>query len=1101
MKTLAMAATISLVSLVAVDVAMAQVSSDRTLSTTVNASSGNNFVIENGDRAGNNLFHSFREFSVPTGGSAYFNNAADVQNIFSRVTGSNVSNIDGLIRANGNANLFLLNPNGIIFGSHASLNIGGSFIGTTANSLRFADGVEFTTTTSTGTPLLTISAPVGLQMGQSPGAIAVNNTGHRLTTSRSAPPNRGTTPVGLSVTRGNTLALIGGEISSNGGVLTAPSGHIELGSATNGTVNLNTSVPKWSFNYANVEQLGNVRLSRQSLVDATGAPAGSIHLQGRNIALSDGSAVLLNNQGNQNSGDIIVNASESLELRGVGTYGFSNSLLQASNLGIGAGGNVVVSAPRVLVQDGAKVTSQTFSGGGGGNILIDADSIQALGFSSLVPSINTTIAAVTTGLGGGQGGNLQIATRRLRIEDGASVLVSSSGIGNAGNATVNASELIEVIGENRFSPSSLVAPTLNRGNAGQLTVTTPRLRVLDGASVATVTLGAGNAGSLRVNASDEITVRGRGEISGVPSRLAARAEILSANFQQLFNLPAFPTGNSGNLSINTSRLRVTDGAIVGVDHQGVGNAGDLRLNADRILLDRAGSITASTRSGGGGNMNLRTNALTLRRGGNVVAIASGAGNGGQVAIAADTLDLLSNSYISTQAQGVGNAGNLNLRVDQLSLNNGRIAVESQGTGNAGRLTINADLVQLNNRSLINASTQVGQGGNVQLQVRDMLQLNGHSQVLADAQQSGQGGNVRIAASEAVLQDRSRITTNAQGTAVGGSVNFEGDRLTLLSGSQITSSTSGSDRAGSLTIVANDAINLSGRRTRLAATSSTDAPAGSILLRSPEVTVSDRATVSVSGQGSGGAGDLTVDANRINLDQRGSLEAEVAGGDRGNITLNSSTLLLRNGSTITTNATGTASGGNINVDTNFLIGLENSDIVARAEQGQGGNIGLTAQSVLGILPRAQLTSNSDINASSQLGFDGAISITNPDVKPDSGLVELPAEIVDSSQQIAATCSSTQDSQFIITGRGGIPTSPDALQEGDRFWSDLRDLSAFSNDASVSSQPISSSLQPAALSEVNQWSVNAKGQVELVAVASLDSSNFTQPTCNTSFTEHD
>ena len=168
------------------EVVQAQVTADGTLSTTVTSADQRNFVIEQGDRSGGNLFHSFRDFSVSTGGSAHFNNAADVQNIFARVTGGNVSNIDGLIRANGAANLFLLNPSGILFGANAALNIGGSFMGTTATSVRFADGVEFSAD-STGTSLLTVSVPIGLQMGQNPGAITVNNTGHRLISSRAAP--------------------------------------------------------------------------------------------------------------------------------------------------------------------------------------------------------------------------------------------------------------------------------------------------------------------------------------------------------------------------------------------------------------------------------------------------------------------------------------------------------------------------------------------------------------------------------------------------------------------------------------------------------------------------------------------------------------------------------------------------------------------------------------------------------------------------------------------------------------------------------------------------------------------------------------------------
>ena len=145
--------------------AHAQIIPDGILSTSVTSSDNQNFVIENGDRNGDNLFHSFDTFSIPTNGSADFNNPTDIENIFSRVTGPSLSDIDGLLQTSGMTNLFLLNPNGIIFGPNAQLDIAGSFTASTANSLVFADGNEFSATAPEPS-LLSISVPVGLQLNQ-----------------------------------------------------------------------------------------------------------------------------------------------------------------------------------------------------------------------------------------------------------------------------------------------------------------------------------------------------------------------------------------------------------------------------------------------------------------------------------------------------------------------------------------------------------------------------------------------------------------------------------------------------------------------------------------------------------------------------------------------------------------------------------------------------------------------------------------------------------------------------------------------------------------------------------------------------------------------
>jgi filamentous hemagglutinin family protein len=179
MKRVLLGAIVMLVNTIAIgDRAIAQVVPDNMLGTQV-TQAGLVFEINNGTRSGNNLFHSFSQFSVPAGGSAVFNNALDVQNIFSRVTGSQLSNIDGILKTQGTANLFLMNPNGIIFGPNAQLNLGGSFVGTTASAIKFSDGIEFNTVNA-APALLSVNVPIGLQMGQNSGAITVQGTGHQI---------------------------------------------------------------------------------------------------------------------------------------------------------------------------------------------------------------------------------------------------------------------------------------------------------------------------------------------------------------------------------------------------------------------------------------------------------------------------------------------------------------------------------------------------------------------------------------------------------------------------------------------------------------------------------------------------------------------------------------------------------------------------------------------------------------------------------------------------------------------------------------------------------------------------------------------------------
>ncbi|MCJ8279316.1 MAG: filamentous hemagglutinin N-terminal domain-containing protein, partial [Rivularia sp. ALOHA_DT_140] len=364
--------------------AFSQVSSDNTTNTTINQN-GNNFNILNGIQKGNNLFHSFKEFSIPTGSSATFKNSSAIENIINRVTGGNISNIDGLIKSQGNANLFLINPAGIVFGENAKLNIGGSFLATTAESLLFEDGFNYSAIVSDQTPLLTVSVPLGLQMGQQSGAIEVKGTGHNLIgASPFSSLKRSQNNINLQVKPGKTLALVGGEVSLNSSILTAESGNIELGSVGEGTVNLNQTNQGFTLNYPGILNFQDIQLSQQSLVDTSGENPGSIQLQGRNISINDGSKIWIQNRGNETSGNISINASESLTLNGTSLDDSIASGLLTETLTEGRSGNITVSGKTLAIANGATIASSTYSNGKAGDFQIDfSESVDLFGLSPI----------------------------------------------------------------------------------------------------------------------------------------------------------------------------------------------------------------------------------------------------------------------------------------------------------------------------------------------------------------------------------------------------------------------------------------------------------------------------------------------------------------------------------------------------------------------------------------------------------------------------------------------------------------------------------------------------------------------------------------------
>ncbi|MBW4635305.1 MAG: S-layer family protein [Iphinoe sp. HA4291-MV1] len=727
--------------------------------------------IDGGAIRGANLFHSFSQFNIGEGREAYFANPSGIENILSRMTGSEASKIFGKLGVLGNANLFLINPNGIIFGKNASLDVRGSFVASTASSLKFADGVEFSAKAAQSTPLLTVSVPIGLQFGTNPGLIQVQGDGQGIRTTTELID----TTSGLRVQPNQTLALVGGNINLEGATLKTAGGRIELGSvAGEGLVSLTPINKGFSLGYDGVQNFGNIELSQQTAVDASGAGGGDIQVWGRRISLTNGSRIEASTLRSESGRALVVRASESVEVIGTSADGESSGLFSQTYPGAtGNAGDLTINTRELLIKDGAQASTGTFASGKGGNLNVTADKVQLIGSGGGSLGINSSgLFAQANSGSSGDARDLTINTRELLIKDGAQVNTGTFSSGKGGNLNVTADK-VQLIGAStsghQLFPSGLFS-SVNRdatGDAGDLTINTRELLIQDGAQVSTGTFGSGKGGNLNVTA-DKMQLIGTGTFADgqlFPSGLFAQAD------------PG-TTGNAGDLTMNTGELLIRDGAQVSASTFGGGKGGNLTVTANKVqligILSGLGTVANSDATGDAGSLMINTGELLIQDGAQVSAATFGVGKGGNLAVIADKVQVIGRSARSgvrsgliAGTQGTGKAGDLTIATQQLLISDGAIiTVSSRGEGVAGDLGITANSVRLDNGK-ITAQTLSGNGGNLKLNIANLLLMRRSSEISTTAgteQKGGDGGNITINIPNgfivAVPRENSDITANA-----------------------------------------------------------------------------------------------------------------------------------------------------------------------------------------------------------------------------------------------------------------------------------------------------------------------------------------------------
>ncbi|PMB11694.1 filamentous hemagglutinin [Fischerella thermalis CCMEE 5273] len=949
-------------------------------------------LITGGATRGSNLFHSFQDFNVDAGRGAYFDNPTGITDILTRVTGRNPSNIQGILGVLGNANLFLINPNGISFGPNAILDLrGGSFFGSTADSVLF-DNFEFSASNPQPVPQLTINIPIGLRFRDNPGSI----------TSQSVVRNINGDFFGLIVEPGKTFALVGGDVIFNNGTVLTPGGRVELGGLKQaGTVGLNAD---GSLSFPNGVTRADVTINNGSTVAVLGDGGGSIAINARNFDISGGSnlfAGILSGFGNPDAqaGDIVINTTDKFTITGNADSSTEISNL-VQNSAIGNAGNVIINTNTLEGIGRFAIGSATFGQGNAGRVNVTAtDKIYLQG----LPELGSGFGSVVGPFAIGSANDVVINTPSLTLENFAQIATSTTGSGNAGNIRINASESVSV-----NSGSIMQAATYASGNAGDI--------IID-ADNADVVFNAARISTSVAGRSDDFGVDLIG--TGLGGDIVINARSLSLqNSTQVFTNTAGIVGdkglpNAGNINITTGSLFASDGSQLNSSTFGQGNAGDVIINAPNGTVSFKGtnnqglpsaifSNVETGSTGDGGNIDITAKSLFLTDGGELnTFIRNGINtnptdipNAGNVKLnisdaieisgASDILDpngryANSGIFSSVEPGSTGNAGDIEITTGSLFVKNGGVLSASTfGKGDAGNITINAPngIVSFDGTEKRGLTTSAafstvetggqGKGGDINITARSLSLTNGGQlNTLVRGTDGinlggiGDAGNVKLNISDRIdiagignFGIRSAIFSNVETGSTGnaGNIDITTGSLFISGGGQLNSNTYSTGNAGNVTINApNGIVSFDGKDSQ----------------GNPSAAFS-----SVEAASTGTGGDIIINANSLSLTNGAQLNTSVRNNlstqpDRvikaGNVQLNvndridisgvsdirqSNGVYSRSGifSSVEQGAIGNA--GNIDITTGSLFVTDGGQIFAStAGRGDAGNITITARDIV------------------------------------------------------------------------------------------------------------------------------------------------------------
>jgi large exoprotein involved in heme utilization and adhesion len=831
--------------------------------------------------------------------------------------------------------------------------------------------------------------------------------------------------------------------------------------------------------------------------------SGNITISARNFSLSDNAILSSLSSGQGNSGNIKIQATDSVSVN-------SQSVLSTSTFGAGNAGDIIIEAP---------------------NGIVSFDGFLTIASTSVQPTINTIIVPT------GQGGDISIKARSLYLTNRAILGSFTAGRAgaNGGNIEVNVSDSLLVSGGGIFLSS-----TIGQGNAGNVTITAGNAVSFDGVRVLDINdlPIPNNVRSFIRSITEGALINNKFGVfpSGIRSAVESSPNLLSE-------------GQGGNINITAQSLSLTNGAAITASTTSKGDAGNISIDVrDGVTL--SGFTTVNLDGFDFGLFNIIRSTVE----------GAGVGEGGDITLKARSLTMRDVSEISASTFEQGNAGDIFVQVDDsVNLTNAsriRSAVEQGGVGDGGDIDIQGRSLTLTEGSEITATVQAeafnspagrGDGGKIRINATDFVDISGVSSVqypqrnpfnLAEIVPiegfsnglfvntnrgaSGSAGTIAVTTDDFRLANGAVVGALTANAFNAGSITINANTFEATGGGQVIVSTESGGNAGNITLNVRDRITLSGSdptfADRLAqfgddivdnqaaesgifasTTANSTGDGGSIFIDPRTVIIRDGARIAVDSQGTGQGGNIQIlRTGSLTLDNGASITAKTASNRGGNITLQVQDLLqLRRGSQISATA-GTeragGNGGNINIDAKFILAVpqENSDITANAFEGRGGNIQIfTQQGIFGIEFRDGETFLSDITADSQFNVDGNVQIDSPDTDPSRRVVNLPTIPVEAEIVQACQPSDTQQSEFVITGRGGLPPSAQEVLSTDTTGIDWVTLNP--NTSTESERATENAQAPNRLVEAQGWVVAANGEIVLTAQTPLSwqPKNFCKP----------